>query len=79
MLYREALDGRRRTLGNDHPSTLRSINNLGTLLCDHGKYGEAEKLMREALDGHRRVLGDKHPDTFNSIKCLKILPRKKQG
>jgi hypothetical protein len=58
---------------------LGTINNLGSLLCDQGKYGEAEGLLREALDGRRRILGDKHPDTLSSIDYLKVLLRKKQG
>ena len=31
-LYREALDGRRRILGDKHPDTLSSIDNLKVLL-----------------------------------------------
>jgi tetratricopeptide (TPR) repeat protein len=30
--YREALEGRRRVLGDEHPDTLTSINNMGVLL-----------------------------------------------
>ncbi|XRB21685.1 tetratricopeptide repeat [Pseudoscourfieldia marina] len=69
-LHREALDGRRRELGDAHPDTLQSINNLGLLLNDQGKYADAEPLYREALDGRRRELGDAHPDTLQSINNL---------
>ncbi|XRB19427.1 coatomer subunit epsilon [Pseudoscourfieldia marina] len=69
-LFREALDGHRRELGDAHPDTLNSINNLATLLMDQGKYDEAEPLFREALDGKRRELGDAHPDTLQSINGL---------
>ena len=31
-LYRLALEGRERTLGRDHPSTLNSVKNLRLLL-----------------------------------------------
>ena len=31
-LYREALSGQRRVLGDSHPSTLLSAGNLGSLL-----------------------------------------------
>ena len=34
-LLREALEGCRETLGDRHPNTLTSINNLGLLLQDH--------------------------------------------
>ena len=40
-LYREVLAVRRRTLGDEHPDTLGSINNLALLLADQGKLGEA--------------------------------------
>ncbi len=61
-LAREALDGRRRTLG-DGPNTLNSISNFAVLLQAQGKLGEAEPLAREALDGFRRALGASHPST----------------
>ena len=62
-LYREALEGRRRTLGDTHPGTLVSINNLGKLLYTQGKLSEAEPLYREAVGGAEKNLGDEHPRT----------------
>ncbi|XRB10325.1 EF-hand domain-containing protein [Pseudoscourfieldia marina] len=69
-LYREALDGCRRVLGDAHPQTLASISGLAILLSDQGKYAKAEPLYREALDGCRRELGDTHPRTLGSINNL---------
>mmetsp|Transcript_2074 Transcript_2074/g.5555 ORF Transcript_2074/g.5555 Transcript_2074/m.5555 type:complete len:146 (-) Transcript_2074:53-490(-) len=63
-----ALDGRRRELGDAHPSTLSSINNLALFLKDQGKYADAEPLYREALDGFRRELGDAHPHYGDTCK-----------
>ena len=40
-LYREALAVRRRVLGDAHPDTLISMNNLGVLLQDQGELEEA--------------------------------------
>ena len=37
VLYHEALEASRATLGDRHPSTLTSINNLGSLLHDQGR------------------------------------------
>jgi len=54
-LMREALDGRRHHLGNSHPDTLSSINNLAVLLQGQGKLAQAEPLMREVLDGRRHL------------------------
>ncbi len=62
-----ALALRRRVLGDDHPRTLTSLNNMGYLLQAQGKLAEAEPYCRAALEGQRRVLGDEHPDTLLSI------------
>ena len=43
----EALQGRREELGDRHPSTLMSINNLGRLLRARGQLTEAENLCDE--------------------------------
>jgi tetratricopeptide (TPR) repeat protein len=72
-LRREQLEAHRRKHGDEHPSTLGSINNLAILLKDQGKLGDAEPLYREALAGKRRTLGDEHPSTLMSINNLAIL------
>ena len=72
-LYREALAGRRATLGPMHTSTLTSMNNFAQLLQDQGKLGEAEPLMRETLEVRRATLGPMHPDTLNSMSNLALL------
>ena len=72
-LYREALAGRRKALGDDHPDTLGSVNNFACLLQDQGKLSEAEPLYRKALAGRRKALGDDHPDTLTSLSNFAIL------
>jgi tetratricopeptide (TPR) repeat protein len=66
-LAREALATRRRVLGDEHPDTLASINNVAQLLQAMDRLAEAEPLAREALATRRRVLGDAHPDTLTSV------------
>ncbi|MAG64035.1 hypothetical protein CMO84_11000 [Candidatus Woesearchaeota archaeon] len=77
-LYREALEAKHRTLGDEHPSTLISIGNLGNLLQAQGKYDEAESLFREALAGFRRKLGDEHPHTLKTREALEALLEKQK-
>ena len=72
-LFLGALAVRRRVLGNEHSSTLNSINNLANLLSDQGKLGEAEPLYLEALAACRRTLGNEHPVTLASIVNLACL------
>lgn len=56
-LYREALAGRRRVLGDDARETIHTRNNLGVLLTDKGEWQEAEDLLLEAERRARATLG----------------------
>ncbi len=66
----EALDIRRRVLGEEHPDTLTSIGRMGMLVGDQGKLAEAERYDREVLEKRRRVLGNEHPDTLSALHNL---------
>ena len=45
MLYAECLATRRTLLGNSHPSTILSVNNLGTVLFERGRLAEVPRRM----------------------------------
>ena len=47
----------RATLGDRHPHTLVSINNMASLLQAQGKLDDAEPLYREAIAASRSTLG----------------------
>ena len=51
----------RRVLGDDHPDTLTSANNLANDLRALGDVQAARDLDQDTLDRRRRVLGDDHP------------------
>jgi len=53
-LHEESLQASRETLGDRHPSTLASINNMGMLLQKMGKLEEARPLLEESLQARRR-------------------------
>jgi tetratricopeptide (TPR) repeat protein len=53
--YREALEKSRRVLGEEHPNTLMSINNLGFVLQDRGKHQEAIDLLVPAEPAARKL------------------------
>jgi non-specific serine/threonine protein kinase/serine/threonine-protein kinase len=57
-------------LGDEHPDTLLSINNMGFLLQAQGNLAEAEPYLREALEKRRRVLGEEHASTLISINNM---------
>ena len=59
-IYREALDSRRRVLGNEHPDTIWSLSYLGRMLQQVGRYREAEPYLRESMQTRRRTQGVQH-------------------
>ncbi|WP_235502896.1 tetratricopeptide repeat protein, partial [Kitasatospora sp. Root187] len=63
---------RRRTLGDDHPDTLRSAHNLAAVLHSLGEHTEARRLDEDTLARRRRTQGDDHPDTLRSAHSLAI-------
>ncbi|CAK0820164.1 unnamed protein product [Prorocentrum cordatum] len=65
-LLREALQASREVLGDRHPDTLTSVNDLAMRLQAQGDLAGAEPLLREALQANREVLGDRQPNTLTS-------------
>ncbi len=59
-------------LGEDHPDTLGSSNNLAAYLRALGEVQAARDLDQDILDRRRRVLGENHPDTLSSANNLAI-------
>lgn len=70
---REAVEKARRVLGEDSPSTLIGIRNLGALLQKLGRLAEAEPFLRQALEIRRRLQGEEHPDTLQAVNGLGAL------
>jgi len=73
------LQASREVLGDRHPDTLTSVNDLAMLLKAQGDLAGAEPLFREALQARREVLGDGHPDTLTSANNLARLLDAKEG
>ena len=63
----------RRELGEEHPDTLGSTDNLANLYADQGRYDRAEPLYLETLEIKKRVLGEEHPHTLNTMNNLAAL------
>jgi tetratricopeptide (TPR) repeat protein len=62
-LRQKALDIRREVLGEDHPDTALSYNNLAYNLTGQSRNKEAEEGFNKALAIYRKLLGERHPDT----------------
>jgi tetratricopeptide (TPR) repeat protein len=69
-LERLALAIRQTALGEDHPDTLESMNNLAFTLWQQGDLPGARLLEEKTLDIQRSVLGEDHPDTLTSMSNL---------
>ncbi|WP_343327452.1 tetratricopeptide repeat protein, partial [Geitlerinema sp. PCC 9228] len=66
-LYRQALEMRKRLLGEQHPDVATSLSSLAILYKDQGRYEEAEPLYRQALEMRKRLLGEQHPSVAASL------------
>ncbi len=73
--YSRALRIREQLLGEEHPDTLRSLNNLGVVLRVLKHYDEAESMYTRALALRKRILGPEHPETLSSLNNLGVLYR----
>ncbi|KAK7408882.1 hypothetical protein QQX98_008943 [Neonectria punicea] len=71
--YWEILDIQEKTLGNDHPSALTTMNKLGVALDLAGKYNEALRIHEKTHDLRSRVLGQEHPDTLDSLNNIALV------
>ncbi|MFN9836711.1 MAG: tetratricopeptide repeat protein [Pseudanabaena sp.] len=47
-----------------------SLNSLGTLYLDQGKYTDSESIFQKSLQLKRELLGDRHPDVATSLNNL---------
>lgn len=69
-LYLKALGKRKRLLGEDHPDTVVSVNNLASLYKNTGRMSEAEALFLDAVEINNKVLGADHIQTLISLNNL---------
>ncbi|MFI6409318.1 tetratricopeptide repeat protein [Streptomyces sp. NPDC050548] len=68
--YQRLTDARTTQLGDDHPSTLTSRNNLASAYRAAGDLAQAIPLLQQTHTDMTRVLGDDHPDTLTSRNNL---------
>jgi tetratricopeptide (TPR) repeat protein len=71
--HQQAYNLRREVLGDRHPDTLTSLNNLAGILDAQGELDTARPLYQQAYDLRREVLGDHHPNTLTSLNNLAFI------
>jgi tetratricopeptide (TPR) repeat protein len=67
-----ALTIRRQGLGEDHPETLDSMNNVAMAYQDAGRLDQAIPLLEVTLAKRKALLGDHHVDTLESMNDLAV-------
>ncbi|MDC3958616.1 tetratricopeptide repeat protein [Polyangium jinanense] len=68
--HQQALDIRRDVLGETHPDTAESLNNVGHSLGETGNHRTALEYQKKALEIYRKVLGETHPNTATSLSNI---------
>jgi len=66
----QIMQTRKRVLGQQHPDTLGSMNNLALTYWNQGRLKEAEELLMQVMETNSRVLGQEHPETLTSRSNL---------
>ena len=69
-LQQQAVEIRKRLLGQEHPDTLTSMANLALTYWNQGRWKEAEELGVQVMETKKRVLGQEDPNTLTSMGNL---------
>lgn len=69
----KALEAQTRSLGAEHPDTLRTLQNLAGTLSTQGDPAGARRLLDQALEAQTRLLGAEHPDTLATLQNLAVM------
>ncbi len=72
-LYLKVVKIFEKILGEEHPHTASSYNNLAELYRNIGEYQKAEPLYLKALNIREKILGEEHPDKatiYNNLAGL---------
>jgi tetratricopeptide (TPR) repeat protein len=66
----QAVEIRKKVLGQEHPNTLIGIANLASTFWNQGRWKEAEELVVQVMETRKRELGQEHPETLTSMNNL---------
>jgi hypothetical protein len=66
----QVIETRKRVLGEEHPDTLNSMNNLTITLKSHSSMRKAISLLEDCCKLLTATLGPQHPNTISACKNL---------
>ena len=72
-LMEKVVEARERTLGEEHPSTLRSMHSLAIIYSEVGQQQKALELIEKVVEAKEMTLGEEHPDTLGSMHSLAVI------
>jgi tetratricopeptide (TPR) repeat protein len=72
QLVETVVAARKRTQGEEHPGTLRSMHALANRYSEVGRRQEALQLTETVMAARKRTLGEEHPDTLSSMHNLAL-------
>lgn len=76
-LLTDALEIRRRELGDEHPDVATTMNNLALVLHAKGDFNAAEPFYRDSLAMRRRLFGEHHREVAASLNNLGLFLKDK--
>ena len=74
-MHNKALAIREKVLGNEHPDTAESYNNIGAVMLAMCDILGALDMLKRALAINDKVLGKEHPDTIDSLDAVAAILR----
>ncbi len=69
-LHEQALESRRRLLGEGHPDVAASLDHLAAVYYFQGRYGAAEPLYRRVVEIREQAFGEDHPAVASALNDL---------
>src|ERR1017187_5804286 len=67
---RQALEIKRKALGEDHPDYVNSLNNLAGLYYYMGNHAESAQLYHQVVNIKRTIMRENDPDYIASLNNL---------
>ncbi|MBO5285330.1 MAG: tetratricopeptide repeat protein [Clostridia bacterium] len=73
ILYERTYEWQRKTLGEEHPTTIRALNNLASSYSNIQKdHQKALELYQLAYAQKCKVLGERHPSTLTTLENMGV-------
>ena len=76
--YIKAWEIKKDVLGENHPDTAISYNNIGVVYYNLGDYDKALEYYNKALEIRKAVLGESHPFTQHTLENIEIAKQKSE-